>query len=188
MTGTPTSKPKHQETTNHQQEAKEPMAVKKSETTASLHRHVSDDEAKRILIYVKRCCDMLRLSHYDIELGHKPCVEDANASITVCKGRYIATVYVAEAWEDMSEILKRRTLLHEALHITHAEVVHCLETMIGDNTAVSQDIWSAVRDIHDENLERMVDRMTRTFDTLDLLPAWPTARDISKYNHEDHQR
>jgi hypothetical protein len=138
-------------------------------------------EANAIVLYSDRCLKVLHLSHWAVILGAEPCRGGAWASIDATDGRYIAMVRVSEDWETFDASRKRSVIMHECIHLIHAQLDDHMRNVLQDNTQISTDLWHAVYTPFKTNCEYMVDGLTTVMRTGGLLPAWPSEKATRKF-------
>lgn len=138
-------------------------------------------EANAICVYADRCLKVLNMRHWAVHLGADPCQDNAVASINPTDGRYVALIHVSADWSERDVSVKRSTIMHECLHLLHAQVDDHLRNVLKDNTQISEDLWHAVYTPFCTNLEYMVDHLTSVLRKQDLLPRWPTDKQVRRY-------
>lgn len=153
-----------------------------------LHSHVPEREAVAVLVHARRCLVVLRMAHWDVELADAPADLDTHASTRPTGGRYITTLYLPTDWCDKSEVLKRRTLMHEMLHAVHAQQEQGIRTTLQDCTALSRDVWDSFIDRYRLDTEYMVDQLTHVLDDVDAIPAWPTREECKSLRNVEATR
>jgi hypothetical protein len=134
--------------------------------------HVSDLEARSVLVFCRDVLATLQMPPHHLVLGDDPPDDDAHASITSTDGRYAAHLRLSAEWETYTEQLKMATLVHEMLHLTHAEIVEHLEGILLRSPAISQELYGSLRAVLNADVERWVDRMTNVICDLAAL-EWP---------------
>jgi hypothetical protein len=148
--------------------------------------HVSDLEIRRILTFCRDVLATLQMPPHFIVFGDDPSDDDAHASINATDGRYAAHLRVSDEWETYTEQLKIHTLVHEMLHLTHAEIIEHLEGILLRSPAVSQELYGSLRAVLKADIERWVDRMTNVVcDLADLV--WPEDPGDGELRHTNVQ-
>lgn len=119
--------------------------------------------------------------HWTIYLAADPCDDKAIASIEPTDGRYLALIKVSTDWPERSTHVKRSTVMHECIHLLHAQVDDHLRNVLADNTQISEDLWHAVYTPFKTNLEYMVDHLTSVMRRNGQLPEWPSDKRVRRY-------
>ncbi|WHT21010.1 hypothetical protein N8J89_08065 [Crossiella sp. CA-258035] len=122
--------------------------------------HISSKEQDRILAFCVEVLQRLGMPSYELVLSDEPSDEGTDASIASVPGRYAATLRVCKRWDSLPKSEKVNTLVHEMLHLTHADLVQDAMLPLEFSPSVSSDLRQAVRGILDMGTERWVDRMS----------------------------
>ena len=142
--------------------------------------NIPDDEATAALMYMQRCLAMLRMWDWDIILSDDAADENNNGEVNAYDNlRYIATLYLPNDWPEKPTSVKQSTLLHECLHIAHVHPEQVIRSL-KDQSALSVDLFDSMMTQFIAGMEYMVDKLTRVFCELDVLPKWPTKAEIAK--------
>lgn len=141
--------------------------------------HIPEDEGKAVLLYMQRCLVVLRLSDWDVILSDEPCDIENNAEVNAYNDhRYIATLLLPTDWAGKPRSVKKSTLMHECLHILHAQQEQAIRMLEGQ-TCMSKDVYDLMMDRYGSTTEYMVDKLTHVLSDLDALPPWPTPRAVA---------
>lgn len=122
--------------------------------------HVDDDEARRVLVFCQQVVATLHLTRHELILSAEPTEDDVVASIEPTDARFAAELRLCADWMARTVEVKISTLVHEVLHLTHAELVHDTSAVLLHASTVSQELYGSWRAVLNAHCERWVDRMT----------------------------
>jgi hypothetical protein len=126
----------------------------------STGHHEDDDEARRVLVFCQQVVATLHLTRHELILSAEPTEDDVVASIEPTDARFAAELRLSADWSTLTDEVKVATLVHEVLHLTHAELVHDTSTILLHASTVSQELYGSWRAVLNAHCERWVDRMT----------------------------
>ncbi|EFD50340.1 hypothetical protein HMPREF0569_1593 [Micrococcus luteus SK58] len=133
-------------------------------------KHLSDKDADRAAAFMAEVASVLGLPQWSIRVMEKPCEKDAQATVGVIHGRYVAEVRLSRGWTHVHPDEQRNTLVHEVLHLFHHRID---DVVLAAESAVPK---KALRRLHDGlnvELEYMVDLLTTVVQDMPAVrSAW----------------
>ena len=143
-------------------------------------KHLTPGEVEEILCYTYQVLEVLRLNHYDISVSDTPAGSDEFASMQLTQGRFFGSLRVAEDWSKKTEYEKCGTIIHECLHLAHAHVNSALAAVVGNSSAISDELGTMIDAVFMDAMEYMVDSLTVVIQEAYDLP-WPTKAQVRKF-------
>lgn len=126
-------------------------------------------EIDRVYQFMAWIMAELGISHWRIQVTEAPAPRDAYAQIEPIDGKYLGELSLGPDWmaRDLEEE-RIQTLIHEALHLTHADLTHHVTDRF--YAYVGHQTYSQLEPEWKRSIELWVDHMTQVIRRL-LKPA-----------------
>lgn len=132
---------------------------------------ITEAEADKISDYIKELQRRMKLEHWVVVVELKQDPEpDIQMSITPAEGGWVAHLHTGDSWAEQGPEDRRRTLVHELLHLCHRAQTDVVRVGFPATELIPTATFDGLWRMFEVETERMVDHLTQLI--APHMPAW----------------